>query len=190
MWCPYDWENQYRHWIFIFGPVSFIEAETKWPPFSRRHFQMHFSMKMYDIRIRLHRSLFLRFELTIFEHCFRLWLGIGQATSHCLTQWWLVYWCIYASPGLNELTIALYPCSFLSSRKMMLKLSSHKKPEFHRSTFRWKFIYIQQNLNFKVKTYVHLIRPEFSWSLVQRSYLHILNHDGRSLSQYNSIHCI
>ena len=27
-----------------------------------------------------------------------------QATSHYLNQWWLVYWRIYASLGLNELT--------------------------------------------------------------------------------------
>ena len=26
----------------------------------------------------------------------------GQVTSHYLNQWWLVYWCIYASLGLNE----------------------------------------------------------------------------------------
>ena len=25
------------------------------------------------------------------------------ATSHYLNQWWLIYWCIYASLGLNEL---------------------------------------------------------------------------------------
>ena len=29
-----------------------------------------------------------------------------QATSHYLNQWWLVYWRIYASLGLNELMIA------------------------------------------------------------------------------------
>ena len=27
-----------------------------------------------------------------------------NATSHCLNQWWLVYWRIYASLGLNELS--------------------------------------------------------------------------------------
>ena len=27
-----------------------------------------------------------------------------DATSHCLNQWWLVYWSLYASLGLNELT--------------------------------------------------------------------------------------
>ena len=26
-----------------------------------------------------------------------------QAPSHYLNQWWLIYWRIYASPGLNEL---------------------------------------------------------------------------------------
>ena len=30
-------------------------------------------------------------------------LGAVQATSHYLKQWWLFYWRIYASVGLNEL---------------------------------------------------------------------------------------
>ena len=34
----------------------------------------------------------------------RKWLGADQATSHYLNQWWFVYWHIYASFGLNELT--------------------------------------------------------------------------------------
>ena len=34
---------------------------------------------------------------------FRKSLGAAQATSHYLNQWWLVYWCIYVSLGLNEL---------------------------------------------------------------------------------------
>ena len=36
---------------------------------------------------------------------FRYWLGADQAASHYLDQWWLVYWSIYASLGLNELSI-------------------------------------------------------------------------------------
>ena len=44
------------------------------------------------------------FELSIFQHWFRSWLGAGQSTSHCLNQWWLDYWCIYESLNLNELT--------------------------------------------------------------------------------------
>ena len=47
--------------------------------------------------------LFLRNQLTINQHWFRYWLGAGQATSHYLNQWWLVYWRIYPSLRLNEL---------------------------------------------------------------------------------------
>ena len=60
-------------------------------------------MKMLEFRLNFHWSLFLRAQLTIFHHWFRYWLGAVQATSHYLNQWWLVYWRIYASLGLNEL---------------------------------------------------------------------------------------
>ena len=59
--------------------------------------------KMNDIRLKFHWSLFLRFQLTIFQHWFRWWLGADQATSHYLNQWWLFYRRIYASLGLNKL---------------------------------------------------------------------------------------
>ena len=62
-------------------------------------------MKMLEFRWRFHWSLFLRVQLTIFQHWFRYWLGAGQATSHYLNQWWLFYWRIYASLGLNELNV-------------------------------------------------------------------------------------
>ena len=44
-------------------------------------------MKIYEFRLRFHWSLFLRFELTIFQHWFRKWPGADQATSHYLNQW-------------------------------------------------------------------------------------------------------
>ena len=44
-----------------------------------------------------------REQLTILHHWFRQWFGTYQVTSHYLHQWWLVYWCIYASLSLNEL---------------------------------------------------------------------------------------
>ena len=62
-------------------------------------------MKMYELRLKIHWSLFLRVHLTIFQHWFRKWLGAVQATSHYLNQWWLVYQRIYASLGLNELRL-------------------------------------------------------------------------------------
>ena len=72
---------------------------------SQTSFSNAFSrMKMDGFRLGFHWSLFLRFELII-QHWFRQWLGADQATSHYLNQWWLVYWHIYASLGLNELTL-------------------------------------------------------------------------------------
>ena len=61
-------------------------------------------MKMYRFRLIFHRTLFPGIQLSIFHHWVRWWLGAVQATSHYLDQWWLVYWRIYASLGLNELT--------------------------------------------------------------------------------------
>ena len=60
-------------------------------------------MRKFEFRLKFHWSLFLRVQLTIFQHWFRQWLGADQATSHYLNQWWLFYWRIFASLGLNEL---------------------------------------------------------------------------------------
>ena len=48
-----------------------IEAETKWSPFSRRHFKCIFLNEKYKIRVRFHWSLFRRAQLIIFQHWFR-----------------------------------------------------------------------------------------------------------------------
>ena len=74
-------------------------------------------MKMFEYRLKFHWSLFLRVQLTIFQHWFRKWLGAVHATSHYLNQWWLVYWCIYASLGLNELKIKSYHGTKQNTRK-------------------------------------------------------------------------
>ena len=60
-------------------------------------------MKLFEFRLKFHWSVFLRFQLTIFQHWFRSRLGAVQATNHYLKQWWLDYRRIYASLGLNEL---------------------------------------------------------------------------------------
>ena len=56
-----------------------------------------------EFRLKFHWSLFLTFQSTIFQHCFRYWPSAVQATSLYQNQWWLIYWCIYASFGLSEL---------------------------------------------------------------------------------------
>ena len=45
-------------------------------------------MKIFLFLSKFHRSLFLRNQLTIFQHWFRQWLGAGQVTSHYLNQCW------------------------------------------------------------------------------------------------------
>ena len=60
-------------------------------------------MKMFEFRLNFQWSLFLRVQLTIFQHWFRKWLGAVEAASHYRNQWWLVLRRIFASPGLNEL---------------------------------------------------------------------------------------
>ena len=62
-------------------------------------------IKMYELRLTFHLSLFLEVQLTRFQHWFRWWLGTYLATSHYLKQWWLLYWRLYASLGLNELRV-------------------------------------------------------------------------------------
>ena len=73
---------------------------------SQTTFSSAFSwMKIFEFRLKFHWSLFLRVQLTIFQHWFRKRLGAVQATSHYLNQWWLIYRRIYASLGLNELRL-------------------------------------------------------------------------------------
>ena len=99
---------------------------------SQTTFSSAFSwMKMYELQIRFHSSLFPRVQLTIFQHWFRWWLGADQATSHYLNQWWLDYRRIYASLGLNELT------SYLGkSYSSMISISVVHNPQFSQNIFR------------------------------------------------------
>ena len=80
-------------------------GQDKMAAISQTAFSNAFSwMKMYEFRLKFHWSLFLRVELTIFQHWFRQWLGAVEATSYYLKQCWLVYRRTYASLGLSELT--------------------------------------------------------------------------------------
>ena len=62
------------------------------------------SMKMFEFRSKFYQNFVPKSPINnIFHHWFRWRFGAVQATSHYLNQWWLVYWRIYASLGLNEL---------------------------------------------------------------------------------------
>ena len=90
-----------RYYQYKLSPVF----NTLRPRPNGRHFPGNIfkCMKTYEFRLRFHWSLFRRVQLTMSQHWFRQWLGTGQVTSHCLNQWWLLYWRIYVSLSLNEL---------------------------------------------------------------------------------------
>ena len=90
--CWFSWPKPLTHWGS--DKMDTILQMTISSPFSW--------MKIYEFRLKFHWNFFLRVQLTIFHHWFRWMLDTVQVTSHCLSQWWLVYWCIYASLGLNE----------------------------------------------------------------------------------------
>ena len=94
--------NELMHWGR--DKMANISQTTFWNAFSW--------MKMCKFRLRFYWSLFLRVQLTICLHWFSQWVGAIQVTSHYLNQLWLVYWCIYASCDLNELTDKIQPISF------------------------------------------------------------------------------
>ena len=92
-------------------------------------------------RLRFHWSLFLRFESTIFQHWFRWWLGADQTTSHHLNQWWLVYWRIYASLGINE-SICLYMIIYIYNEWCFSRYLKNCK---HNATFKMKDSVVYSN---------------------------------------------
>ena len=68
-------------------------------------------MKMFEFRLKFHWSLFLKVQLTIFQHWFRLWLDAEQATSHYLNQWWpssTTHICVTRPQWVNSLWSITY----------------------------------------------------------------------------------
>ena len=97
--------------VQVYSPFCYCKGLPNFNTLRRRQNGRHFPDDIFNciffnkkvwISIKIHWSLLPRVKLTIFQHWFRWWLGASQATSHFLNQWWLIYWCIYASLGLNE----------------------------------------------------------------------------------------
>ena len=92
---PHMIEYKLIAWCFnTLKPIQYIHH------FADGIFQRISWTKMYELRLKFHWS-FLRAQITTSQHWKWKWLGADQATSHYLNQWWLVYWRIYASLGLN-----------------------------------------------------------------------------------------
>ena len=80
------------------------QAETKWTPFSRWHFEMHFRQWKGKISLKISLKFVLKGPINNIPAFIQKIPGAGQVTSHYLNQWWFVYLRIYASLGLNELS--------------------------------------------------------------------------------------
>ena len=91
-----------------------------------RHFPDDIFRCIFNENVRISINISLKFvpkgPITILQHWFRQWLGVGQATSHYRNQVWLVNWGIYASLGLNEL-IQLQPMDIQSLKRKSMYYS-------------------------------------------------------------------
>ena len=67
---------------------------------------IHIKQKNMNLRLCHQISAACMINTTWAQH--EHWLSAVQVTSHYLKQWWLVYWRVYASLGLNELNTYLH----------------------------------------------------------------------------------
>ena len=95
LWIIRHWNRRLRPWH--------IDAETRWPTFRRRHFQINFRTWkcMNFAKISLKSVPKIRINNTTALVQIMPWRRPGAV--HYLNQWWLVYWRIYASLGFTEL---------------------------------------------------------------------------------------
>ena len=97
--------------------------------FQTTYSNAYFWMKIYAFRLKFHWSLLLPFQLTIFQHWVRYWLGADQATSHYLNQWEIIYWLIYVSLSLNGLNTSddvQHTCDSRTSYEMLIIQTSNR----------------------------------------------------------------
>ena len=107
-----------------------------------------FLMKMFQLPLKFHWSLFPRVQLTLFQHWFRWWLGAIQVTSHYLNQWWLVttHICITRPQWVNEAchSTAITRATILISCHIVDKLRPGQdgrhfgRQHFQRQICQWK----------------------------------------------------
>ena len=96
LWRRWPWDKKVLHAYHCIDFTLTHSDRDKMVNIFWKTFSNAFSwMKMYEFQLRFHWRLFLRVQLTVSQHWFKQWLGADQATSHCLNQWWLVYWRIY-----------------------------------------------------------------------------------------------
>ena len=84
--------------------VNTLRQRTNGRHFADNIFKCIFINENVRILLKISLKFVPKVPINNIPALFSWWLGADQATSHYLNQWWLVYWRIYASLGLNELT--------------------------------------------------------------------------------------
>ena len=87
--------------------------------------------KMHEFRLRFHWSLFLRFEIIIFQHWFRWWLGTGQPLSEPMMVSLLTHICV-----IRPQWVKLYAL-FQSHGWIQTGVTVRKHPIWPKSTIFW-----------------------------------------------------
>ena len=102
-----------RHvtWQPLLGLLSLYPINTLRPRQNGCHFPDNifkwiFLNKHVWIKIKISLKFVPKVPINNIPALVLIRLGAGQATSHYLNQWWLFYWSIHASLGLNELYLS------------------------------------------------------------------------------------
>ena len=105
-------------------------------------------IEMFEFRLKFQWSLFLGFQLTIFQRWFRYWLGAEQATSHYLNQWWLDYRCICVNElmchwSITHIVIRTPKSIITAPADVLIPFELYHQGSLHKIYFLWNLIRYQ-----------------------------------------------
>ena len=104
-------------WVnYLFPTLKTQRGQDKMAAISQTTLSNAFSwMKMLELGLKFHWSLFRMVKLTIFQHLFRWWLGADQVTSRYLNQWLLrlvTHICVTPSQWVKGKMAPIYYMAF------------------------------------------------------------------------------
>ena len=112
-WSLSYWVQYHVTWYHVIqGSINSLRPRLNRRPFADDIFKCIFLNENEWILPRISLKFVPKIRINNIPALVQIMAGADQATSHYLNQWWLVYWRIYASLGLNELK---------SSRPLMKK---------------------------------------------------------------------
>ena len=103
-WMPVRCMNGHIYIVAIWQ-LKHIKTETKWCYIPDDIFKSIFWNEDIWITIKISLTSVPKGLINNIAALVLASLGAGQETSHCLNQWWWVYWCLNTSLNLNELRL-------------------------------------------------------------------------------------